>query len=85
MSQWSNCEAALKDYLNNDFEGETGTGLPLSVQRAIEKMILIENNTVAGVSAKTQVGGVVTYSYNPDELPKSIKQTINKYRKMALY
>lgn len=84
MSQYLNWEASIKDYLNNDFEGETGSSLPLSVRNAIEKMVAIENNTVSGVSAKTQVGGVVTYSYTADEIPKSVKQTINKYRKMAV-
>ena len=84
MSQYANCEEAIKDYLNNDFEGATGDSLPLSVQRAIEKMVEMENNTVTGVSSKTQIGGVVTYSYTSDEIPKSVKQMINKYRKMAV-
>jgi hypothetical protein len=84
MSQYNNWESAIKDYLNNDFEGETGDGLPLSVQKAVERMVQMENNNVAGVSAKTQVGGVVTYSYTADEIPKSVKQTINRYRKVAI-
>ena len=84
MSQWSNWESSIKDYLNNDFEGATGNGLPISVQKAVERMVQMENKKVAGVSAKTQVGGVVTYSYSADEIPKSVKQTINKYRKVAI-
>ena len=84
MSQWANCEAYVKRRLNNDFDGATGDSLPDLVKDGIEKLVLIENNIVQGVSSKTQIGGVVTYSYSAKEQRDAVISDLNSYRKMAV-
>lgn len=70
-----------KEYCNNDFEGVGDELLPLSLLKAVDKLIMSEANRVNGVSSKS-TQGIVVESYTAETIPKDVKTLLVPYRKM---
>ena len=74
-------ESHIKDYCNNDFNGESGDTLPASVILAIDKMVSSDNNRSTGISSKTK-GDIVEIAYRRESMSDEVKQMLQPYRKM---
>jgi hypothetical protein len=70
-----------KEYCNNDFDGVEDDNLPLTVLKAVDKLLLSEANRVSGVKSKTSEGLIVE-SYTAETIPMDIRTMLNPYRKM---
>ena len=70
-----------KEYCNNDFDGVVDDDLPLTVLKAVDKLIMSEANRVNGVSSKTNQN-IVVESYTSETIPHDIRTMLQPYRKM---
>lgn len=75
-------EEAVKNYLNNDFDGATGDSLPAGVRIAIDKLMQADKNRSTGISTKS-LGDMVTVSFSPEDWSKEVRTLLKAYRKMS--
>jgi hypothetical protein len=74
-------EGVIKEYCNNRFNGASGDALPTGILLAIDKLIAVDANREAGVSAKTS-NGILTISYTAEAMPEEVKMLLRPYRKL---